>query len=90
MCGLSKRVPLEIVHDAAPGRVRFRHRGLVARQALAQKTETALRKTIGVTSAMASPLTGSILVTYAAPGSRDRLTEIIDAVIARTLPEVRA
>ena len=75
-------VGVETVHAVVPGRVRFRHRGIVAKEDLARAVEEALRQTLGVTSATASPLTGSILVTYAAPISREQLAEIVDAVAA--------
>jgi Ca2+-transporting ATPase len=77
---------VEIVHSAVAGRVRFRHRNLVARAPLARKTETALRGTVGITSAHANPLTGSVLITYAAPASCQRLAEIIEDVVAGRIP----
>jgi P-type Ca2+ transporter type 2C len=83
---LPKRASVEIVHSAVPGRVRFRHRGLMARPPLARKTETALRGTVGVTSAHANPLTGSVLITYDAPASCRRLAEIIEDVVASRIP----
>ena len=78
----TKTIGTELVHSAVPGRVRFRHRGFVAREPLARAAEAALRRTIGVRTATASPLTGSVLVTYAPPASKERLAEIIEAVAA--------
>ena len=73
---------IETVHTAVPGRIRFRHQGIIAREASARRVEEALRQTLGVTSATASPLTGSVLVAYAAPSSPALLADIIEAVIA--------
>lgn len=74
-------VRTSVVHNAVPGRVRFRHAGLVAREELARKVETSLYAAVGVVSARASTLTGSVLVTYALPATAQSLASLIEAVV---------
>ena len=79
--------PLEIVHDAVPGRVRFRNRAIMRREALAKAIEKTLRRASGVTSARASALTGSIVVTFRVPATVGSVAAIIDAVTEGRQPE---
>ena len=81
-----KPVALEILHDLVPGRIRYRNRAIVGREALARAVEKALVHTRGVASAKASPLTGSIVVEFQAPAAAERIADIIEAVIAGRPP----
>ena len=81
-----KPVALEILHDLVPGRIRYRNRAIVGREALARAVEKALVHTRGVAYAKASPLTGSIVVEFQAPAAAERIADIIEAVIAGRPP----
>jgi Ca2+-transporting ATPase len=61
--------------------VRFRHAGLVAHEALARTLEASLYAAVGVVSAKASALTGSVLVSYTPPATAQSLASLIDAVV---------
>jgi Ca2+-transporting ATPase len=81
-----QRATAEIVHRAVPGRVRFRHAGLIAQGELAQAVAASLPSLAGVVSARANPLTGSVLIHYAPPATIPRLAERIDDLIAGRVP----
>jgi len=72
----------KVIHDAVPGRVRFRHQGLVAREDIARTVDAALQAQPGVISAQARSLTGSVLIEYAPPATIPRLARMIDAAVA--------
>ncbi|WP_084572843.1 cation-translocating P-type ATPase [Methylocapsa aurea] len=72
----------EVVHAAVAGRIRFRHAGLVASEALACAIEDRLKQCRGVTAVRVSALTGSILVAFRLPATLDALSAAIDAVSA--------
>ena len=76
----------EIVHDAVPGRVRFRHLGLVARADRTHAVDDALRTHDGVVSAHVNVLTGSVLVQYGPPATVPALAGAIDAAVAGRRP----
>jgi Ca2+-transporting ATPase len=78
---------VEILHDAVPGRIRYRNRAIIRREALGRAIEKALRHAIGVTSAKANPLTGSIVATFRAPATAERIADIIKAVTQGRRPE---
>ncbi len=75
----------EILHDACPGRVRFRHMGLRGRARLAHAVETALGRLPGVIAVRSSELTGSTLVEFRSPMTVERLTRALDAAAAGEL-----
>ena len=79
------RVKAAIVHAAVPGRVRFHHPGLLAREDLAHTVEAALRGQAGIASVRASALTGSVLLEYRPPMTTGRLTHALDAAVAERL-----
>jgi Ca2+-transporting ATPase len=76
------RVKAEIVHAAVPGRVRFRHPGLLAREDIARTVEAALRDQAGIVSARVNALTGSVLLEYRPPSTPQRLARALDAAVA--------
>jgi Ca2+-transporting ATPase len=67
----------EVVHDAVAGRVRFRCAALRGRTRLVRPIIDALRAQPGVRSAKASATTGSVVVAFAAPASRDAIARTI-------------
>ena len=67
----------KVAHDAVPGRVRFRCTALRGHAKLVRPIIDALRAQPGVRSAKASATTGSILVVFGAPASRDALARTI-------------
>ena len=71
----------EVVHDGVPGRIRFRHPPIIGNEAVGRAAVAALLAKPGVTSARASVVTGSILVTFVAPG---RVAELAEAIAAAT------
>lgn len=69
-----------ILHDAVPGRVRFRHPGLRGRNDVVRAVEAALRSYPGIISARASPLTGSALIEYRPPVTVSKVAQLLEAV----------
>ena len=81
------RVRPELVHDAVPGRVRFRHDALREDPRLAEPIVDTLLALPGVQRAQASELTGSVLVHFGPPATRDALADAIaDAASGKPPP----
>jgi Ca2+-transporting ATPase len=79
----------EIVHDAVPGRVRFRHDALREDARLVQRVVDTLLAVPGVERAQASALTGSVLVHFAPPATAATLAgAIADAAGGKPPPRV--
>ncbi len=77
----------EIVHDAVPGRVRFRVGALRDEPRLAQPIVDTLLAQPGVRRAEASKLTGSVLVYFGAPATIATLADaIVDAESGKPPP----
>jgi P-type Ca2+ transporter type 2C len=83
---LVSRRAMAIVHDVVPGRVRFRHLAIVARQDRIRCVEASLLAQPGVISAHANALTGSVLVHYSHPATVPRLARLIDAAASGRSP----
>jgi Ca2+-transporting ATPase len=66
-----------VVHDAVPGRVRFRCDAILNRPPRAQAVAAALLGAPGVRSVRASAVTGSVLVEFAAPADAGVLARAI-------------
>jgi Ca2+-transporting ATPase len=73
---MRKSLP-QLVHDAVPGRARFRYASLRGHARLEGPIVAGLLAEPGVRSASASALTGSILVAFAAPATPARLARAI-------------
>jgi hypothetical protein len=54
---------------------------------LARSLETKLNAAVGVVSARASALTGTVLVNYAPPATLQSLVSVVDAVVEGQVPE---
>ena len=76
------QIPIEIVHDAVTGRIRFRHLGLIDREDLASRVASALTRYPGIETVRASTVTGSVLVKFGPPARRERIADVIELVIA--------
>jgi Ca2+-transporting ATPase len=85
----SRKLP-EIAHAAVDGRVRFRCAALRGRTRLVRPIVEALLAQPGVRSAKASATTGSILVTFGPPASRDALARTIADAAAGRVGQPRA
>ena len=72
------------VHNAVPGRVRFRVKGLRGSDALKVAIETRLSRVEAVQSASASVVTGSVLVRFDLCIDQQRLSVLLEAVLAET------
>ncbi|MDS4011154.1 MAG: HAD-IC family P-type ATPase [Defluviicoccus sp.] len=73
---------VRVVHCAVAGRVRFRVGSLKRSPALKQQLEQALAGRAGVLSVSASSLTGTVLVSFAAPMDHATLAAAISAAAA--------
>jgi P-type Ca2+ transporter type 2C len=82
----SPRIFARISHDAAPGRIRFKHPGLIGRKGLARAVDAALRNCRGVRTTRTDAATGSVLVEFDPPTGPELLAGIIDAAAAGEAP----
>ncbi len=79
---MSYETRAKVIHDAVPGRVRFRHRGLIGREDLALSVTEALRRCGGVESVGASAITGSVLVKFDVAVTAVSISHVIDATVS--------
>jgi len=77
----------EIVHDAVPGRVRFRLGVLVGDRARIAAVVAAVASLTGVRSVRASDVTGSVLVQFASPCSVERMRVTIARAASARRPD---
>ena len=72
----------EVVHDAVPGRTRFRHPTLLGDAARIERVVAGVRSLPGVRTVKASAITGTVLVTFAVPASGEALARAIGTLAA--------
>ena len=81
---------VRVVHCAVSGRVRFRVGGLKRSPVLKQQVEQALAGAAGVLAVSASSLTGTVLVSFAAPMDHATLAAAISAAAAASRHDAAA
>lgn len=74
--------PVQVVHAAVAGRVRFRVRGLYRSPALVRRLEGELAVTAWVRSVSGSDLTGTILVLFGPEGSATAVAALLERLVA--------
>jgi Ca2+-transporting ATPase len=78
---------VRILHASVPGRARYAVRALERNNQLAHGVEQALRATPGVHAVHANPLTGTVLLRFAASVPRDVLDNALVAALRDVVPQ---
>jgi len=80
-------VPIEVIHDRVPGRLRFSAPGLYRSRVIKQRVEQVLSSLEPIHTVSVNELTARVLIQYQASLAPARICELIDEALLGILPQ---